>query len=362
MTREASITVRIVHIDGPYKGSIDEFDQFPITIGRQSACHISFPQDQTLISRRHAEITREGNRFKIVDRSTNGTFINGKKTTEAFLKDGDVLLIGQGGPKISFLSEMKTFRQDTAAASASSGFEDAAGEAVPSAPTASEADAFGGAGDSEMPPAPIQPAPPPLEREPVQQVQAPLIIQHGPTIQSYRQLPVEIGKGPNCDFVLNHEDIIDRHLQISFRNGNYWIADLTGQHLVLVNGVPVTQNTPLQTGCELALSPRGPFFKLLEGGRLVEMETPPADGQGNPASPEPAPSVGGYPPLSPPLRSRKRVLLFSGTVVLLILLIVAVVLWVPGDGGEAWMRLKESVSRLVTPLVDWFRGLMRKPS
>ena len=107
MGRKAAITVQIVHIDGPHKGNIDKFDQFPITIGRHPDCQICFPQDQTLISRHHAELVREGNRCKVVDHSTNGTFVNGKKVKETFLKDGDVLLIGHSGPKISFLSEIK---------------------------------------------------------------------------------------------------------------------------------------------------------------------------------------------------------------------------------------------------------------
>ena len=56
------------------------------------------------LSRRHARIIREGNRFKIVDQSTNGTLVNGQLVPEAYLKDGDVITFSEGGPKISFLT------------------------------------------------------------------------------------------------------------------------------------------------------------------------------------------------------------------------------------------------------------------
>ena len=54
------------------------------------------------MSRKHAEIIREGNRFKLVDLSANGTFVNGKRVKEVYLKDGDVLTFAEGGPKVSF--------------------------------------------------------------------------------------------------------------------------------------------------------------------------------------------------------------------------------------------------------------------
>jgi hypothetical protein len=98
------IKIQLVHIDGPFKGEITEFCSPVITLGRHPDCDVVFPVDSLTISRRHAEIRREGNRFLLRDTSSNGTFVNGKQNAEVFLKNGDVLILGVGGPKISFLS------------------------------------------------------------------------------------------------------------------------------------------------------------------------------------------------------------------------------------------------------------------
>ena len=55
--------------------------------------------DDDTISRRHARIDRQGNRFEVVDlESTNGTFVNGRRLPphQAYiLRDGDELRLGQ---------------------------------------------------------------------------------------------------------------------------------------------------------------------------------------------------------------------------------------------------------------------------
>ena len=100
------IIMQLVHIQGPMKGEIQEFIESEISIGRHPSCHVRFPKDLAIISREHARIVREGNRFKLIDQSTNGTYLNGTKITEAFLKDGDILLFADGGPKVSFLTKI----------------------------------------------------------------------------------------------------------------------------------------------------------------------------------------------------------------------------------------------------------------
>ena len=102
-----TITVQFVHIEGPLKGDIQEFQDHEIHIGRNPGCHVLFPRDLTLVSRLHAKIVREGNRFKLIDRSTNGTQVNGQPVNEVFLKSGDVIIFSEGGPKVSFLTQVE---------------------------------------------------------------------------------------------------------------------------------------------------------------------------------------------------------------------------------------------------------------
>ena len=70
MTQPPSIIVQLVHIHGPMKGEIQEFAGNEIFIVRHPSCDLQFPKDIVAISRKHAHIIREGNRFKLIDTST----------------------------------------------------------------------------------------------------------------------------------------------------------------------------------------------------------------------------------------------------------------------------------------------------
>lgn len=66
--------------------------ELPFTIGRGDSVDLTIPSAR--VSREHAVIERQGTHFRIRDlRSTNGTYLNGKKIQDAILADGDVLAI-----------------------------------------------------------------------------------------------------------------------------------------------------------------------------------------------------------------------------------------------------------------------------
>jgi len=260
MTRPPNIVVQMVHIQGPLKGEIQEFSESLISVGRHPSCHLRFPADLTIMSRKHAEIVREGNRFKLTDHSTNGTFVNGKRLREAYLKAGDVLTFAEGGPKVSFLTQIR--EESTQQATTP--------PPVPTQPAFDSEPQPREAGLQEISPAPAQPT---REREiSVQKAQAPVIIQYGPTLLSFKETPVTIGKNPACDFVLDHPSVLDRHVQIFFYQNQYWVKDLTGRHVVSVNRQPIDRDVPLGSNDELGLSSEGPVFRFLGGGRLAELE------------------------------------------------------------------------------------------
>lgn len=247
-----AITVQLVHIHGPMKGEIQEFSKDLITIGRLPTSDLRVPVDLTIVSRKHAEIVRDGNQFKLIDRSTNGTFVNGKKITEVLLKDGDVLEFADGGPKVSFLTQMKEAAETATPAPVSSPRPDE--RAVVRRPVA-------------QPP-----------EVPVEKSVAPLVIQYGATIRSYKELPVTIGRSSGCDFTLESPTLYDQHAQVFFAQGQYWIKDLTGQRLIQVNGQAINFQAPLTLNDNVALSPRGPVFRFLGEGRLAEVEEPMHEG------------------------------------------------------------------------------------
>lgn len=72
-------------------------------IGRSSECNLAISDDEE-ISKRHCELTMEGNYVMISDlNSTNGTFVNGVPVkTGHLLKTGDLLLLGRTELRITF--------------------------------------------------------------------------------------------------------------------------------------------------------------------------------------------------------------------------------------------------------------------
>lgn len=225
MKQPPTIVIQLIHMEGPLKGEIQEFNQPEIFIGRSATCQVCFPKDLAIVSRVHARIFREGNRFMLMDQSTNGTFLNGKQVKEAILKDGDVLVFAEGGPKVSFLTQLMEGVADAgdavppAAVATPVAFEPVRVPSPPSPPTyPSERPAPPPMPPPEWPvpavpqpasvppmspsPAPkppaFEPAPAPhLMDIPIQQVKKPLVVQYGPTLQAYNILPVTIGRGLN---------------------------------------------------------------------------------------------------------------------------------------------------------------------
>ena len=86
---------------GPYKGRVFTFDQHDtFLIGRASDAQLSLPDDR-FFSRHHCLLEINPPRCFLRDLgSTNGTFVNGLRVGEAFLKHGDQI---QGGESILFV-------------------------------------------------------------------------------------------------------------------------------------------------------------------------------------------------------------------------------------------------------------------
>jgi len=260
MKHPPQIIVQLVHIAGPRKGEIQEFSDAMITIGREPSCLVRFAPDLTIVSRHHADIVREGNRFKVTDHSANGTFVNGKRVQEAYLKNGDVLELAEGGPKVSFLSEIKhgiVEQQPVEPAQPRSLIRECSAPFLREKP-----------GESEKPV--------PSYQE-INEVQAPLIVQYGPTIRSFKKLPVTIGTNPRCELILNHPAIMDEHARISFNDQGYWIKDLTGRNFITINGKAIGDHALLRPNDQIALSRHGPVFRFLGEGRLAEVSESPGD-------------------------------------------------------------------------------------
>lgn len=88
------VTLRV--LAGPYTGREFTFDQHDtFLIGRADTAHLYLPEDR-FFSRHHCLLEIAPPRCFLRDLgSTNGTFVNGQKVTEAFLRSGDRIQGGQ---------------------------------------------------------------------------------------------------------------------------------------------------------------------------------------------------------------------------------------------------------------------------
>ncbi len=78
-----------------------------IELGCNPDCQVRFDQETWgVVSRRHAAIEREGNRWKLIHLSTtNSTFLNGRKIeSEWYLENGDEIQLAVNGPRLGFIA------------------------------------------------------------------------------------------------------------------------------------------------------------------------------------------------------------------------------------------------------------------
>jgi soluble lytic murein transglycosylase-like protein len=74
-----------------------------VRVGRSSENDVVI-SEAAMVSGRHLEIRKEGDAWRIVDlNSTNGTFLNGERITEAGLEPPCVIRLGADGPELSFV-------------------------------------------------------------------------------------------------------------------------------------------------------------------------------------------------------------------------------------------------------------------
>ncbi len=70
-----------------------EIGEQPLVIGRMPECDVALSDPN--VSRRHAEVRRQGTGFVVVDvGSTNGTRVNGAQVKERLLNNGDEITVG----------------------------------------------------------------------------------------------------------------------------------------------------------------------------------------------------------------------------------------------------------------------------
>jgi len=85
------------------KGKVVPCEGELFLLGRAEDCAVSVDSD--VVSRHHAEVTCAGQRWSVRDLgSSNGTFLNRVRISVADLRPGDVIRLGEAGPKLRVLT------------------------------------------------------------------------------------------------------------------------------------------------------------------------------------------------------------------------------------------------------------------
>ena len=86
-------------------GETQEIIVDQIELGRDAKCQVRFDDSFSTVSRRHAAIMREGDRWKLVQLSaTNSTLLNGQRIDrESYLQNGDEIKLSSDGPVLGFI-------------------------------------------------------------------------------------------------------------------------------------------------------------------------------------------------------------------------------------------------------------------
>ncbi len=84
---------RYVEVQGPNETLLIPLAGDVVHVGRGLAADLRL--DDASVSRRHAVLVNGDTVRVLDDRSSNGTFVNGRRVSQAELRNGDVLVIGR---------------------------------------------------------------------------------------------------------------------------------------------------------------------------------------------------------------------------------------------------------------------------
>src|ERR1041384_5959484 len=91
--RVSGVIGELVIISGRYRGQRTPLTSETFRIGRDRTCQVAV--DDEAASRVHSEIVQQGGQLILRDlHSTNGTYLNDERITEAMLRNGDRIGVG----------------------------------------------------------------------------------------------------------------------------------------------------------------------------------------------------------------------------------------------------------------------------
>ena len=103
MPEDVSLHAWLIRESGPLAGARHPVQEPVTKIGRSLENDVIIG-DAAMVSARHLEIRKDGNQYRLCDlNSTNGTYLNGVRVTEAILEPPCRIRLGADGPELTFL-------------------------------------------------------------------------------------------------------------------------------------------------------------------------------------------------------------------------------------------------------------------
>lgn len=216
-------------------------DSVPFVIGREATANLVIESD--LVSRRHAEVLAVPGGNSLVDLSSNGVSVNGRRiSAPVMLQQGDVIRVGD--------ADFRYHLADVAAPAA--GAEHRLGNTIV------------GLVAVRRPP-PIPEAAAPAAVEPL----ATLLVKRGQRKGERIQVrtPVtNIGRGEYNDIALPDASISANHAKLQLKEGIWVLTDLGSTNGSRVDGEAVSGEVALSPGAEIALGEVTLFFEPRDRG------------------------------------------------------------------------------------------------
>jgi pSer/pThr/pTyr-binding forkhead associated (FHA) protein len=177
------------------------------TVGRGEECDIIL--DGETVSRLHCEIVRWGTIYVLIDGSRNGSFVNGERLSQAQLRDGDQIRIGQNILLVHFSTGSNTSLITTKSTT-----------------------------PHRLPPA--------IELKPHIVVKG---LEEGVT-QPFGEDRITVGRRSDNHLVLEDDNISRQHFSVERRDGEYFVCDLGSANGTFLNDERV-DSTRLHDGDRL---------------------------------------------------------------------------------------------------------------
>src|SRR3954469_24442857 len=96
-----SESITIAKLSGFGRGKEEVFEKSAISLGTDPGSDVRFdPTWDKTVSPKHALLEKRNDGWWLTDQSRDGSWINGQRTKNAKLMDGQAIELGRGGPRV----------------------------------------------------------------------------------------------------------------------------------------------------------------------------------------------------------------------------------------------------------------------